>query len=74
VRPITARQAEILRWIAHFVEQHGYPPTNREIGSAFGIRSTNAVDDVLHALERKGFIQRTRMISRGIRVLREEVA
>jgi repressor LexA len=34
-----------------------------------GIGSTNGVTDHLKALERKGYIQRERLVSRGLRVL-----
>ncbi len=52
--PLTERQEAILRFIARQAEKQGYPPTIREIGEQFGIRSTNGVNDHLKALERKG--------------------
>lgn len=67
--PLTARQESILRFILDEKNRKGYPPSNREIGAAFGIRSTNGVADHLKALERKGWIKRAPMIARGMRVL-----
>ena len=55
-KPLTARQADILNYIIDFIESAGYPPSFREIGSYFGIRSTNGVRDHLRALTRKGYI------------------
>lgn len=54
---LTARQTEILEWIQRFAREHGMPPTVREIGEAFGIRSSS-VFDLLQALERKGHLRR----------------
>jgi repressor LexA len=55
---LTARQQEILEFIASTVDQRGVAPTFREIGDALGIRSTNGVADHVKALERKGYIER----------------
>lgn len=66
---ITARQEEILNVIRVHFREHGTAPTLHEIGAATGIRSTNAVNDHLAALERKGLIKREAMKSRGIRLV-----
>ncbi len=68
-RALTARQAHVPQFIADYRSGHGYPPTLREIGKNFGIRSTNGVNDHLRALERKGHIVRGDMLSRGIRIV-----
>lgn len=69
LRPLTDRQRAVLDFIVEFSSNHGFPPTVREIALRMGIRSTNGVSDHLSALERKGFISRSEMASRGIRVL-----
>lgn len=69
---LTPRQAQILAFIADHLFEAGYPPTLREIGDCVGIKSTNGVNDHLKALEKKGFIERAPMRSRGIRILRME--
>lgn len=51
----TDRQADILAFIAGRIAS-GLPPTVREIGKRFGIRSTNGVADHLKSLERKGLL------------------
>ncbi len=67
---LTARQRNILDYVVEFSETSGYPPSIREIGDFFQIRSTNAVSDHLRALERKGWLARSEGQSRGLRVVR----
>ena len=66
---LTPRQQEIYEYLATHLEDHGYPPTLREICSEFGMKSTRAASDHLLALERKGYIARTRDRSRGIEIM-----
>lgn len=66
---LTKRQKEILDFIENFLHEHGYPPTLREIGSAFGIGSTNGVRVHLAALMKKNYIMRHRWLSRGIEII-----
>lgn len=63
---ITERQREIYEFVRGFITTRGTPPTLREIGEQFGIRSTNGVEGHLAALERNGLIVRERGKSRGI--------
>lgn len=58
MKPLTPRQREVLDWIRGYIAANSYPPTIREIGRQFGIRSTNAVTDHLRLIEKKGFITR----------------
>lgn len=62
---------EILSFIQRFRLAHGYPPTIREIGLEFGIKSTNGVRYHLNILERGGFVIRNEKISRGIELVGE---
>src|SRR5678809_1503396 len=66
---LTQRQQEILDFISTQIDKRGYPPTLREIGIHFGIRSTNGVNDHLKALEKKGFLTREDLKSRAMRPL-----
>ena len=63
---ITDRQQAIYDFICAAMDKRGLPPTMREIGEEFGIRSTNGVEGHLAALERNGLIARHRGKSRGI--------
>ena len=62
---LTKRQNQVLDVIQESIDDHGYPPTIREIGTKLGIRSTNAVNDHLKALERKGYLNRNEAKSRS---------
>jgi repressor LexA len=64
---LTDRQKAILDFITQSIDERGYPPTLREIGEHFGIRSTNGVNDHLRALEKKGHLQREDLKSRALR-------
>ena len=66
-KDLTRRQASILRFIIESIRDLGYPPTIAEIGLRFSIASTNAVNDHLLALQRKGYITRSSK-ARGIHV------
>ena len=67
VEQLTERQGQILGFITNSIDERGYPPTLREIGRHFGIRSTNGVNDHLKALEKKGFLSREDLKSRAMR-------
>ena len=58
VEDLSPRQKELLEFLITQVEQKGVVPSYREIGSALGIGSTNAVSDHIKALIRKGYVQR----------------
>ena len=64
---LTSRQRAIYEFIVEKVEL-GIPPTVREIGSRFGIRSPNGVMCHLKALEKKGVVERHAHLSRAIRL------
>ncbi len=68
-RPVTDRQQAILDFIVTTIRARGFPPSLREIGQHFGIRSTKGVNDHLEALEKKGKIRRHGNLSRGIEVV-----
>ena len=64
---LTERQRNILAYISSSINDRGFPPTLREIGEHFGIRSTNGVNDHLKALEKKGHLRREDLKSRAMR-------
>lgn len=65
---LTQRQSEIFEFLKQRIGS-GLPPTVREIGDRFGIRSPNGVMCHLRALEKKRLIERNEMTSRGIRLV-----
>nr|AGS52731.1 SOS-response repressor and protease LexA [uncultured bacterium contig00069] len=58
MKKTTPRQQAIYSYIKEFIRSRKYPPTIREIGDKFGIKSTNGVRDALNALEKKGLIKK----------------
>lgn len=61
-RPPTARQLEILAYIASC----RIPPSLRDLVDRFELGSTNAAFEHIGALVRKGLLEHDRMIARGI--------
>ena len=55
---LTARQQEIWQFLVGYVDDHGYPPTVREIGEAVGLASPSTVHAHLANLERAGLLRR----------------
>ena len=66
--PLTPRQAEILEVIRGHIAEHRRPPSQPELARALGLASTNGVFKHLAALEKKGAIQLSPGLARGIRV------
>jgi len=64
--PLPPRAEEILAFIAGTQTARGAPPTFREIGQRFGIRSTNGVRYYIDLLERSGAIRRHPGKARGV--------
>src|ERR1700682_3440847 len=67
-RALTSRQREIYEFICGEIEGRGYPPSIREIGDAFLIKSPNGVMCHLRALEKKGLIKRHEKNARAIQI------
>ena len=66
---LSPRQERMLDFIRRYHAEHDYPPTIREIGKAAGISSTSVVKYNLERLQEKGFINRNKEVSRGLRLL-----
>ena len=66
---LTTRQQEIWQFLAEYVDEHGYPPTVREIGDAVGLASPSTVHAHLANLERAGLIRRDPTKPRAIELL-----
>ena len=66
--PLTARQAEILEAIRSHIAEHRRPPSRPELARILGLASTNGVFKHLIALEKKGAIELSPGLARGIRI------
>ena len=62
---LTPRQREVLDWVKAVIRENGMPPTVREIGGAFEIKSSS-VFDLLKTLERKGQLRRGELGARSL--------
>lgn len=67
---ITTKQLNVLQSIYQFLQENGYPPTVREIGSRAGLSSPSTVHGHLDRLEEKGFIDRDPSKTRTIEISR----
>jgi repressor LexA len=69
---LTARQQEIWNFLVEYVDQHGYPPTVREIGERVGLASPSTVHAHLANLERAGLLKRDPTKPRALELLGRE--
>ncbi len=65
---LSERQQKILEFLNEYVEENGYPPSIREIGTATGTSSTSVVSYNLKRLEERGYLNRDRQVSRGLKL------
>lgn len=63
------RQVAIYDFIRAYSEEHGYPPSVREIGAAVGLASPSTVHMHLKVLEERGLIKRDSKKPRTIEVV-----
>lgn len=66
---LTERQREVYDIIARELRAARPAPSIRELADELGVTSTNAVNDHLKALVRKGVIKRDRLKSRAIQLV-----
>jgi len=69
---LTQRQRHVLEEIHKVMRETGYPPTVREIMERLGLSSTCTVQRHLEALERKGFIRRSRLKARTLEIIKAD--
>jgi repressor LexA len=69
---LTGRQQEIWDFLVDYVDQHGYPPTVREIGEAVGLASPSTVHAHLANLERAGLLRRDPTKPRALELVGRE--
>ena len=66
---LTTLERRVFHYLIDFLADNTFQPSIREIARKFRIKSTKTVSDLLHALERKGYIERDASRSRGVRLL-----
>ncbi|MEO1060654.1 MAG: transcriptional repressor LexA [Actinomycetota bacterium] len=67
-RPLSDRQRSILAVIEQHLDEHGYPPSVREIGEAVGLTSPSTVHTHLATLQRLGYLRRDPTKPRALEV------
>ena len=70
-RELTDRQRAILTVIRTSLDEHGYPPSIREIGDAVGLSSTSSVHAQLETLEARGYLRRDGAKGRAVELERD---
>lgn len=68
MKGLSDKQARILDFINRFQHNRDYPPTVRDIQRGCQISSTSVVEYNLRVLEREGYFERDREVSRGIKL------
>ena len=63
---LTAKQQQIYDYILSFTNEHGYPPSVREIGAAVGLKSPSTVHFHMKGLEEAGVIVKAEGKTRAI--------
>lgn len=66
---VSPKRRLILNFIRDFLDEHGYPPSVRDILSGCQISSTSVVDHHLRVLEREGHLRRNLKVSRGLELV-----
>ena len=72
MRPLTARQQEVLDLLKRHLETTGMPPTRAEISRDQALNHPMLQKNILKALSRKGAIEIIPGASRGIRIFRQQ--
>jgi len=67
------RREQILKTIQNFVEDHGYPPSIREIAKKVRFKSTKGIKVHLDNLTKEGLIERVSGQARSIRVKPKQI-
>ncbi|HEX5413112.1 MAG TPA: transcriptional repressor LexA [Terriglobia bacterium] len=66
---LTRRQKQVLDFLIHFINRHGYSPSFEEMAAGLHLSSLATVHKHLQVLERKGFIRRRYNQSRSVEVV-----
>jgi repressor LexA len=65
---MTHKQSLVFLFIKRFIDENGFPPTIAEVATERGFLSLNAARGHIDAIAKKGFLQRSAGVARGIRL------
>jgi len=68
MKQLSDKQSRIINFLHRFYDERGYQPSIRDIQSGCQISSTSVVEYNLRILEREGYFERDREVSRGIKL------
>ncbi len=71
MKELTIKQKNVLHYVEVYLQNHGYPPTIREVGENFTITPKGAYDHLI-ALEKKNYIKCNKNRRRAIEILKSE--
>ncbi|GAC1479213.1 MAG: transcriptional repressor LexA [Gemmatimonadaceae bacterium] len=69
MEPLGSLERRVYEYLIDFLGEHTYQPSIRDIAKQFRIKSTKTVSDLLQSLGEKGYIERNRARSRGVRII-----
>jgi repressor LexA len=67
---LSEKHKKVLDVLEKFNDEYGYPPSIREICTEANISSTSVANYYLDRLEKLGYIERDRRVSRGLRLVK----
>jgi repressor LexA len=73
MKELTAKQQQIYEYIVSFTDEHGYPPSVREIGEHVGLKSPSTVHFHLKSLQSAGLITQAAGKTRAISITDESL-
>jgi repressor LexA len=65
---LTEKHIKVLEFLTSYQDEHGRPPSIREIGEKVKISSTSVVNYYLDQLKKMGYLERDDRVSRGLRL------
>ena len=65
---LTTRQGEVLMMIKAYIKEHGIAPSRLDIAGEMGFASPNSAEEYVRILDRKGYVDILRAVSRGLRL------
>lgn len=74
MKPLSARQEQILKFIKDYTAETGFPPSVREIGEGVGLSSPASVYAQLNTLQKKGVLNRAGSKTRSVTLPGENTA
>ena len=68
------KQEQVYKFLLDYMDNHGYPPSYREIAIGTQIKSTNSVKKYLDMLEQKNMITKSGSKNRCIEIVKEDLS